>query len=76
MTGNIASHLKQRNETAKALTEELGEEPALCECAAGVGVHRQCHCLLAEVDPVEAQRDGAHSSKLDTEHFPQHVIVA
>jgi uncharacterized protein (TIGR00369 family) len=69
------SHLDQRNKPAKSLAEELGEEATLGERAAGIGVHRQCHCLLAEVDSIQAQRHGAHSSKPDSEHFPQHVIV-
>ncbi len=69
-------HLDQRNKSAKSLAKELGEEATLGERPAGVGVHRQCHCLLAEVDSIEAQRHGAHLAQLDTEHFPQHVIVA
>jgi uncharacterized protein (TIGR00369 family) len=76
MDFGAALHLDQRNKSAKPLAQELGEEAALSECTAGVGVHRQCHGLLAEVDSIEAQRHGAHLTQLDSKHFPQHVIVA
>ena len=45
--------------------------PGFGEAAAGIGLQRQCHCLLAEVDSIQAQRHSTHLPKLDSaEHLP------